>query len=253
MNQRKLPRGEYGFDAPFFPLLFGFLSAAAATAAAVAFGQGDRRVGTQMTLYFGIFFANTAFFLHATRRGKFIEWERILDSLNLRGDEAVLDIGCGRGAVLNAVARRLTTGRITGIDIWSRKDQSGNAREVTLRNAALEGVSDRVDIQTGDMCALPFPDSSFDVIVSSLAIHNIPAEPNRRRAVAEGFRVLRPGGRLVIADIRATRTYQQVLLSLGAETVERRRLSWRVWWGNPIAATSLVTATKPATILPPAC
>ena len=58
-----------------------------------------------------------------------------LFGLKLRGDEAVLDMGCGRGAVLTAVARKLTTGRVIGIDIWNTMDQSGNAREVTLRNA----------------------------------------------------------------------------------------------------------------------
>ena len=69
-------------------------------------------------------------------------------------------MGCGRGAVLTAVARRLTTGRVTGIDIWSTLDQSGNAKDVTARNASLEGVADRMEIETGDMRALPFKDAS---------------------------------------------------------------------------------------------
>jgi ubiquinone/menaquinone biosynthesis C-methylase UbiE len=99
----------------------------------------------------------------------------------MRGDERVLDMGCGRGAVLTAVARRLTTGRVTGADIWSRLDQSGNARDVALRNASLEGVSDRVAIETGDMRALPFPDATFDLVVSSLAIHNIRSNAERRQ------------------------------------------------------------------------
>ena len=113
--------------------------------------------------------------------------ERILDRTQLRGDEMVLDMGCGRGAVLTAVARRLTTGRVTGADIWSRADQSGNAKEVTLRNASLEGVSDRVHIETADMRALPFPDATFDLVVSSLAIHNIRSNADRRRAISEGI------------------------------------------------------------------
>jgi ubiquinone/menaquinone biosynthesis C-methylase UbiE len=197
-----------------------------------------------MTLYFLFFLANTASFLYATRRGKFLEWERILDGIHLRGDEAVLDMGCGRGAVLTAVARRLATGRVTGVDIWSRKDQSGNAQEVTLRNASLEGVGDRVRIQTADMRALPYPDAAFDLVVSSLAIHNIPSNEDRKRAVVEGFRVLKPGGRIVIADIRATAMYEQTLRALGASNVERRRLGWRFWWGNPFAGTTLLKASK---------
>jgi ubiquinone/menaquinone biosynthesis C-methylase UbiE len=153
-------------------------------------------------------------------------------------------MGCGRGAVLTAVARRLTTGRVTGVDIWSRHDQSGNARDVTVRNASIEGVGDRVAIETGDMRALPFPDATFDLVVSSLAIHNIRANADRRQAIAEGFRVLKPGGRMVIADIRATRIYEDALKTLGASNVERRRLGWRFWWGNPVAATTLLTAAK---------
>jgi hypothetical protein len=57
--------------------------------------------------------------------------------------------------------------------------------------------------------------------------------------------VLRPGGRLAIADIRATGLYAATLHSLGAEAVARRRLGWRFWYGNPLAGTTLVTAVKP--------
>lgn len=233
-------KGEYGYDAPYFPLIFGCLSIAAAIAAWCA----PPELTATALLYFAIFFTNTASFLYTTRRGKFIEWERILDQLQLTGAENILDIGCGRGAVLTAVAGRLTTGRITGIDIWNTRDQSGNAKEVTLRNAALEGVTDRIQIETGDMRQLPFPNATFDVIVSSLAIHNIPAKADRRQAITEAFRVLKPGGRLVIADIRATALYEQTLRDLGATNVVRRRLGWRFWWGNPVAATTLLTATK---------
>jgi len=239
-----LRRGEYGYDAPFFPVIFGLLSVAVGLGAAFAWWHGMIRPARQLTFYFVFFLANTSSFLYTTRRGKFLEWDRILDQLNLRGDEIVLDMGCGRGAVLTAVAQRLTTGRVTGIDIWSTKDQSGNAREVTLRNASLEGVSDRVQIDTGDMRALPYADATFGLLVSSLAIHNIPSTADRKRAIAEGYRVLKPGGRMVIADIRATASYEEALRALGASNIERRRLGWRFWWGNPFAFTTLLTASK---------
>jgi arsenite methyltransferase len=239
-----MQRGAYGYDAPYALVIFGLLAVASAVIATVLWLQGAHRPATGMTIYFIFFLGNAASFLYTTRRGKFLEWDRILDRLRLRGDERVLDMGCGRGAVLTAVARRLTHGRVTGVDIWSRHDQSGNARDVTVRNASLEGVSDRVDIETGDMRALPFPDGTFDVVVSSLAIHNIRSNADRRQAVAEGFRVLRPGGRMVIADIRATSIYADALRTLGASNVERRRLGWRFWWGNPIACTTLLTASK---------
>lgn len=237
-------RGEYGYDAPYALAIFGLLSLCAGLGAIIAWLQGSIRLATQLTTYFLFFLANASSFLYTTRRGKFLEWDRILDRLHLRGDEKVLDMGCGRGAVLTSVGRRLTTGRVTGIDIWSTKDQSGNAESVTLHNASLEGVADRVQIETGDMRALPFPEATFDLVVSSLAIHNIRSDAERKRAIIEGFRVLKPEGRIVIADIRAVGIYEETLRSLGALNVERRRLGWRFWWGNPFAATTLLTASK---------
>jgi SAM-dependent methyltransferase len=237
-------RADYGFDAPYAIVIFGGLALLSAFVGTWNGFQGSSRTAVVMAIYFVFFSLNMASFLYTTRRGKLVEWARILDRLRLRGDERVLDMGCGRGAVLIAVARKLTTGRVTGVDIWSTLDQSGNARDVTLRNATLEGVRDRVDVENGDMRALPFPDASFDLVVSSLAIHNIRSNRDRRQAIAEGFRVLAPGGRLVIADIRATGVYENALRELGAIDVDRRRLGWRFWWGNPIACTKLLTVTK---------
>lgn len=237
-------RGDYGYDAPFFPAILVVLSVVTGIVAAIRWREWLIRPAVEMTLYCLFFLLNLSSFVYTTRRGKFIVWEQILDRLRLRGDEAVLDMGCGRGAVLTAVAGRLTTGRVTGIDIWSTKDQSGNARETTLRNASLEGVADRVQIDTGDMRALPYPDATFDLVVSSLAIHNIRGDPERKRAISEAFRVLKPGGQIVITDIRKAALYEEVLRTIGASKVERRRLGWRFWWGNPLAGTTLLTASK---------
>jgi arsenite methyltransferase len=244
LQSSAMRRGNYGYDAPYALVIFWILAVGTGIGTAAAWWYKNIHAARPLTLYFLFFLANAISFLYTTRRGKFAEWERILDSLHFRGDEAVLDMGCGRGAVLTAVARRLTTGRVTGVDIWSKTDQSGNAQKVTLSNASLEGVSDRVHVETGDMRSLPFPNASFDLIVSSLAIHNITLNADRMQAIAEGFRVLKPGGRIVIADIRATGIYEDALRTLGASNVKRRRLGWRFWWGNPIAGTTLLTAEK---------
>ena len=234
---------DYGYDAPYALVIFFVIGTAAAIGAVVAWREGDSRTAV-MSFYAVLFLGNAFSFYYTTRRGKFVVWESILDGLRLRGDERVLDMGCGRGAVLIAVAKRLTSGRATGIDLWSTKDQSGNASDVTKRNAVLEGVVERVAIETGDMRSLPFADGSFDVVLSSLAIHNIRGRLDRAKAVTEAWRVLRPGGRLLIADIRSTALYAKTLDALGAVTTTRR-LGWRFWYGNPFAATSLITGSKP--------
>ena len=244
------PRADYGYDAPYAPIVFGALGVAASCASIVLVALGHNRPAA-MAAFYGVFFlGNAASFLYTTRRGKFIVWERILDGLALRGDERVLDLGCGRGAVLTAVARRLTTGRATGIDLWVTRDQSGNAIDVTRRNAELEGVADRVDVRTGDMRATGLPDGSFDVVVSSLAIHNLRSRADRVQVIAEVMRVLAPLGRVAIADIRTTGVYASALKDLGALDVKRERLGWRFWYGNPFAATTLVTARRPSSFEP---
>ena len=137
-------------------------------------------------------------------------------------------------------AQHLTTGRAVGVDLWRSVDQSGNSAEATRRNAIAEGVADRVELHTADMTALPLEDNSFDLVVSSFAIHNIRGRTGREKAISEAVRVLRPNGRLMIVDVRATRQYQAQLAKLGMKDVARRRLGWRF-----LRLTRLVTATKP--------
>jgi arsenite methyltransferase len=237
-------RGDYGYDAPYALIAFAAIGTVCMLAA-IASSIVRPRLALPLALYGVFFLANASSFFYTTRRGKFLVWEDILNELGVRGDERVLDMGCGRGAVLVAMGQRLTTGRVAGVDFWSSRDQSGNSRAVTMRNATLEGVQGAVEIATADMRALPFADATFDIVVSSLAIHNIPSHAGRRQAIAEAWRVLKPGGRLAIADIRATARYARTLSELGARPVTRRGLGWRFWYGNPLARTSLVRAEKP--------
>jgi arsenite methyltransferase len=243
-------KADYGYDgdyravsAPTVATIVGATSATLLASAARSLARG-KPVAAVVSGGTGASIATTAaLFIRTTRVGKFEVWAEILDGQRLRGDETVLDLGCGRGAVLLAAARLLPNGRAIGVDIW-RADQTNNSQQNTLRNAELEGVADRVEVRTADITELPFGNDSVDVIVSSLVVHNIPSPEARAKAISEAARVLRPGGRLVLADIWATRSHVRQLRELGWTDARRRGLGWRMWWG-PGMGTHLVTATKP--------
>ena len=123
----------------------------------------------------------------SSRSGKVRDRERLLDAISFGGAERVLDVGRGRGLMLIGAAKRLTPGgggRAVGVDIWQAEDLSGNWPEATLENARLEGVLDRVEVKTADMRKLPFDDASFEVVVSSKAIHNVYSKDGRWRRSA---------------------------------------------------------------------
>ena len=241
MSRDVTPRHQgahYGIDAPYVPALLTVAGLVLVVLAVVGSSGWIAAIGV-------ILLVQAALFLHTTLRGKFVAWSAILDGLGLRGDESSLDLGCGRGAVLVATARRLPQGRAHGVDLWRPIDQSGNALEATEANAAAEGVADRVELSTGDVTALPFDDDSFDLVTSSLAIHNITDGAQRLRAIDEAMRVLRPGGHLAIADIRYVPVYAERLRGLGAVDMVVRGLGPNFWYSGPWQATTLVTATKP--------
>ncbi len=227
-----LPR--YGVDALPVPALMGTAGMACCLAAA------RWRTGRIAAATVGaVLLAHTGFFMHTTLRGKLRVWERELDHIGLAGNEELLDLGCGRGAVLLEAARRLPEGCAVGVDLWT-KDQSGNSPEATLVNAAVAGVADRVEVYTADLTELPFPDGSFDVVTSALAIHNIPAPDDRYKAIDEAMRVLRPGGQLLIADPwPMTRKYAA---HIGQGTL--RGLGPGYWYGGPWLGVTLLDTVK---------
>ncbi len=131
--------------------------------------------------------------VYDSKIGKVREREDYLDKIVWRGDERVLDVGCGLGLFLIGAAKRLKTGRAVGIDLWQAEDLSGNTPAGTLNNATIEGVADKVEVHTGDARKLPFDDASFNVVLSSMALHNIYNADERQTAVREIARVCRPG------------------------------------------------------------
>ena len=166
-----------------------------------------------------VFLAIGGVMVWSSRVAKLQLRDQLIDSLQLKPDDKVLDVGCGRGLMLIGAAKRLKAGKANGVDTWSPMVLSGNSAEATRENAKIEGVADRVRVETCDARKLPYPDNQYDAVMSSLAIHNIPEEDGRNQAVREMWRVLKPGGRLLIYDILHTGAYAQVLRNSGASDV----------------------------------
>jgi arsenite methyltransferase len=241
-------RGKYGIDAPGVVWTFAILGAVITVAiwpAHVAVrAWSSAPVAAVVTAAAALAaltcWSQCGWMLYSSVVAKRRLWRRTLDSLALRGDERVLEVGPGRGAVLVSAARSLPSGRLVGVDIWRNQDQSGNGRHALLANARAARVADRVEVIDGDMRNLPFPDGEFDLALASLAIHNLPPA-DRATAVTELLRVVKPGARMVILDFLGTAGYADMLRRAGAEEV---RLSARDWSMHP--PVRVVTAIAPA-------
>jgi arsenite methyltransferase len=240
-------RPNYGIDAPpgvkwvSFWAAVGFLLAILSAISALPVSPHLRQILLNVGFWIGVDCSIVAAgMVLSSRVGKIIEANKLLASIPWRGDERVLDVGCGRGLLLVGAAKRLRTGHAAGIDIWKAVDLSGNKPENTRLNAKLEGVAHRVSVISADARQLPFPDNHFDVILSNLVLHNIHGEAERRKALLEIVRTLRPGGRLIIADIFHTGEYAQAFRACGLAEVRRSGLRLLI-----MIPVRRVTASKP--------
>ena len=119
-----------------------------------------------------------------------------MEQLQLRPGDRMLDVGCGPGRLaLLAAARVAPTGSVDGID---------PAREMIDRATARARRKNLpVAFRVGRAQQLPFADGQFDAVSATLVLHHVAAD-GRTAAVQEMFRVLKPGGRLLIADFRSS-------------------------------------------------
>jgi ubiquinone/menaquinone biosynthesis C-methylase UbiE len=118
--------------------------------------------------------------------------KKIVDLARLQAGESVLDVGCGTGTLAIAAKQRVgPTGNVYGIDaspeMIARAGKKARKAgvDVVFKNAVVE--------------ALPFPDKSFDAVLSTLMLHHLPREA-REQCAREIRRVLKPGGRVLAID-----------------------------------------------------
>jgi arsenite methyltransferase len=230
MNQQIISTGrpDYGIDAPdvvrrFFILAgFGIVPGCVSIFAMKHGMLPWTRFLTVPLIWFGCtFLLQGAIMLWGSKVGKLRLRDKLIDSIPWRGDEITLDVGCGHGLLVIAAAKKLRSGKAIGVDLWKNEDQADNSLEATWRNVELENVADRVELKDGDARKLEFADDTFDVVVSSWALHNIYDFAGRADAIREIVRVLKPGGQLAIADIRHTREYAEVLKECRMTDIKR--------------------------------
>jgi len=168
-------------------------------------------------------------------KGKVIRWARFYDLATwlisfgqepgirrmtielaaIKEGERVLDVGCGTGTLAIAASRRAgPEGEVQGID------PSAEMIEVARKKAAKAHVDAR--FQTAAIEKLPFPDGYFDLVLSSLMLHHLPADV-KRAGFAEVRRVLKPGGRFLAVDIAESGgLFGHVIQALGLHKTEGR-------------------------------
>ena len=121
-----------------------------------------------------------------------------LGLLDIADGEHVLDVGCGSGAVTREIARRVgSRGRAVGVD------QSAALLAIAGELAREAGCGDRVEFLEGSALRLPFPDASFDAVVSVTVLSHV---PKGEAAIPEFVRVLRSGGRVGVFDFDSDMT-----------------------------------------------
>ena len=240
----KQEKAFYGIDAPY--VILGLLAGAAATTGLYILSFYSPLVLTLFFTYniFTLLFNNISpytqyvvcmialivpavFMIISSLWGKLRQRDVLLKRYDWKGTETVLDIGCGRGLLLIGAAKKLKTGRAYGIDIWSTKDLSSNSKTAVEKNCEIESVTQHVTLMEADARNMPFADDMFDVVMSSMVVHNID-KAGRKKAIAEMIRVCKKGGVIFIQDFQCTAEYVQYFKQAGIKKVSISGLYWNI-------------------------
>ena len=150
-------------------------------------------------------------------------YRRIVSLAGVRPGDSVLDVGCSSGYLARRLAAAAgAAGYVTGVD-------PSEAAIAYARRRAPGAMTFTVGVAQD----LPLPDSSFDVVTCTLAIHHVPAR-KREAAFAEMYRVTRPGGRLLVADFDPSRqAFPGTPAPGGCIVPSPQSARWRTWPRRP--------------------
>jgi ubiquinone/menaquinone biosynthesis C-methylase UbiE len=128
----------------------------------------------------------------------------LLQEAMIQPGDAVLDMGCGTGTLALLIKRTVPDAAVAALDI------DAQILNIARRKALAAGLS--IDFHRGSACKQPYPDNRFDRVLSGFMFHHLPDE-DKRRAAAEAFRVLRPGGEFYLLDFGKPHTLYGELVS----------------------------------------
>lgn len=172
-------------------------------AVAVVLGTGSGGAGAAIGPIIGVVLLGGAagYLVWSSRTGVDRLLDGLVTDLALQGKERILDVGCGQGRLLLKLAAAAPGAKIEAVDVFLRRARTGNTLDAASANIEAAGIADRVTVREHDLTDLPFRDGSFEVVVSSLALHNLPLAKDRGKAMQEMIRVAKPGGTVVVLDI----------------------------------------------------
>lgn len=146
--------------------------------------------------------------------------QRVTDAIQLNKGEWVLDVGCGSGSLLPQLTDRLTAGkRYLGIDILSTGLVSLKSRANRLNlKGSVSGIQADISMR------FPLDDDSVACVVAHFSIYTLPEEKDRKQVYREIFRIMKPGGLLVIANPTHTYNAKQIIRA-SLESLRSHRIS----------------------------
>ena len=203
---------DYGIDAPtaIRNLFIASFAALIVFIGSIIFIPTNLLI-TIFDIWLLLFFFSTliisVFMIISSKYSKISNRDKLLERVNLNGEETILDIGCGRGLFTIGAAAKITTGKVYGIDIWNSKDLSENSETSIAKNIRVSGLEKVVELRTEDMRQMSFPANYFDIVIASFSIHNITEAGERKRALSEILRVTKGSGKIIIVEFKNTKEY----------------------------------------------